>query len=152
MARADGFTVTFPFAGKPQVEHLSQESEVGTLKATSHYVSNGDAAFEVLVTRYPKEVMARMTPKLALAVYRDGMLKSAKRVIREREATVPGPAGQPLEGFHVEVEMPRNVRAFEEVYFYGGRSYSLGAGAPEGDPAVNATSFAKFVQSFRLAP
>lgn len=50
-----GFAVEFPFPGPPTVEELPvQETVIGRVRTTSHYVSRGDTAFDVQVARYPK--------------------------------------------------------------------------------------------------
>lgn len=150
LASNDGFRITFPIAGAPKVEHHTQRSKVGALPQASYYVTQGDAAFDVTVTRYPAEVLARLTPGTALAVYRDGMVKIATSVVHEQAISLIGPGGTSVPGLDLELDMARGVRAFSRVAFYRDRAYALDAAAPRGDSVVDATTFVTFVTSFEL--
>lgn len=146
-----GFAVEFPFPGPPTVQALApQQTAVGRVLTTSHYASRGDTAFDVQVTRFPKDSLAEDINGLLKADRDQALQAKGARLVRERMRPFVGPGGAAVQGLELVIDMPGDVKVFRVTCFVADRSYTLSAGGPASDATLSDATFQRFVASFRL--
>ena len=147
----DHFSIAFPFNGVPKSEDLPErQTVIGRTRATSYYVRLRAVAFDVQVTRFPANSLARDVPGL-LKADRDGALVTGNaRLVHERSSSVQLSSGASVPALELELELPGEIRAFRLTCFRADASYTLSAAGPRSDPALNQQAFQHFATSFRL--